>query len=156
MPGSAYVIAETVVKREIRLDAPTILGKKTKVKTSSVGRIRLSLDEGTGRTQEKIDKVATSFRSSAVQASPEEEVTVSDVGKVFFILVVVILGAKFHRVSADNFAEIVEHLVDVFDQLVRPARHANSKVIEVDFRNPFDTRCSDMNPRSAVVPRSKS
>src|SRR5215469_15511097 len=39
---------------------------------------------------------------------------------------------------AHHLAEVVEHLVDVVDQLVRPAGHTDDKVIEIDLRNSFN------------------
>ena len=60
------------------------------------------------------------------------------------------LAAKFYVVGSNCFAEVIHDLVDVIDQLVRPAGNANDKAVEIDLGNTFDARCAGENPWSAV------
>src|SRR6202007_2893874 len=122
----------------IRFDAPTVLRIQAKVEIAPVRWIGLALNVGGRSAQEKIDEVASRFTDAPVYGGTEEEVAVGYVGEVFFILVVVILSAEFEGMPPHHFAEIVEHLIDVFEQLIRPARHTDGIVIEIGFRDALD------------------
>ena len=62
-----------------------------------------------------------------------------------------ILSAKFYGVSTDHLTEVVRNLIDIGDQLVGTAGHADDEVVEVNFRNPLDTGCARKDAGLSVV-----
>ena len=66
------------------------------------------------------------------------------------------LPTKLHRVRTDDFTVVVKNLIDIVDQLVRAAGHADDKVVEINFRNAFNAGSSNEGAGSPVDPRGKS
>src|SRR5271167_1771135 len=95
MPGRADVVAQTIVERQVWFHAPTVLRIKTKVEIPSVRRIGLALDIGGRSSQKKINKIAPGFAGlTAAKIAAVEKIAVSDVRKIFFQLVVVVLASE--------------------------------------------------------------
>ena len=86
----------------------------------------------------------------SAEGGAKEVISVGDVRQIFFQLVEVELAAKLYVVGSNGFAEVIHHLVDVVDQLVRPAGNADDKAVEVDLWNALDTRRAGKNAGSAV------
>ena len=109
------------------------------------------------RADQEIGKVTPCFAGFPIEIASEEEIAVRDViNEVFFELVVVKLTSELERVGADDFAVVVQDLVDVVDQTVRTARHSDHKVVEVDFRNTFESGNQRENTGSPVCAGSES
>ncbi len=49
-----------------------------------------------------------------------------------------ILASEFQRVGTDDFAVIVQYLVDVFDETIRTAGYSDDKIVEINFWNTFE------------------
>src|SRR5690348_5350542 len=156
VPGSAYVVTKTVVQGQVRFHSPTVLRVQAKIKVSAVRGIRLPLYKGRGRAQQKIHEVAAGFTLPAAVVRAKKEVAVGDVGKVLLQLVVVILPAKLNGVGTDYFAEVVNDLVDVVNQLVRTAGHANYEIVEINFGHALHSRIAHENPGLVIQPRGKT
>src|ERR1700730_72425 len=73
VPGRAHVVAQSVVKCEIRFYPPTVLRKQSEIKTPAAGRKGRPLDKGAWRADEKINDVASCFASPAVHCRAEEK-----------------------------------------------------------------------------------
>src|SRR5260370_19055103 len=131
VPGRAHVVAQSVVKCEIRFYPPTVLRKQSEIKTPAAGRKGQPLDKGAGRTQKKIDEVAACLGSPAVHCRAEEKEAICGVGEILFELIGVVLASKFQGVRADDFAEVVSHLVAVLGDANRFAWRSEEHTSEL-------------------------
>jgi hypothetical protein len=93
---------------------------------------------------------------SAAEVRPKEEISVGYVREVFFQLVVVILTAEFDGMRTNDFAVVVNDLVNVIQQVIGPARHSNDEVVEVNLWNALHAGSPEKNSRSSVIARSKT
>ena len=120
----------------------------------------MTLYVATGCAEKKIYEVAPGFARLTVERRAEAEIAIGDVRQVLFELVEVILTAEFYGVGTNYLTEVVGYRIDIGDQLVRTAGHADDEVVEVNLRNPLDAGCARKNAGlpvgSRANPRSES
>src|SRR6516225_4265176 len=56
----------------------------------------------------------------------------------------------------DDLAGVIENLIDILGDAVRPAGHTDHKICEINLGNSFDAWCPDKNARLPIRTGSKS
>ncbi len=134
IPGLAHFPAQTIVERETRFHAPTVLDKEPGILCTGIEDLVAGLNEAVGSADEEIHKITSSFAAVESEGSVLTEII------ALVDLVVVKLSAKPEAVRADDFGETVLHLIGVVVLAYGIRWNANDEIVEGDIWNAFEVR----------------